>query len=657
MQAEFLFAILLLAPFVGFLINGLRWKSKNYLLSGSIATGAVGISFIAAVLIVAKLFTGGEAAPKAVTAEFFRWMSVGGLDVSVAFVIDHISALMVLVVTGVGTLIHLFSIGYMSHDERPTKYFAYLNFFLFNMLLLILGENLLLMFVGWEGVGLCSYLLIGFWFSDKEKAAAGMKAFVTNRIGDAGFLLGIFTIFFLFGTVSFSEIVSKVAGMPVELGWSGPITLACLFLFVGAAGKSAQIPLYVWLPDAMAGPTPVSALIHAATMVTAGVYMIVRLSPMFILAPNALHVVAVIGAMTAVFAATIGLMQYDIKKILAYSTVSQLGFMFLACGVGAFGAAMFHLVTHAFFKALMFLGSGSVIHAMHEEQDIRKMGGLKKYLPITHWTFVVGWIAIIGIPPFAGFFSKDEILWFAFSSPLGGKGLWLAGVIGAACTAFYMTRLMALTFWGKPRFDEHKTHPHEAPPSMAIPLIILAVLSAIGGFMGIPHVIGEILPGHPGNWLEHWLEGSIAVPQAAGHASKIMEWILMGISVSIAGLAALLAFSFYIVEPERPKRLAERLPRLHNLIYNKYFVDEFYFARIINPLVNGSRALWAFVDVNFIDRATFLVGDFVRGMGATARTLQTGNMQQYALYISIAVALMFVYLLEAPKRLAELFGG
>ncbi len=657
MQAEFLFAILLLAPFIGFVINGLRWKSKNYLLSGSIATGAIGISFLASVIIVAKLFSGGTEAPRAITAEFFRWITVGGLEVPAAFTIDRISALMVLVVTGIGTLIHLFSIGYMSHDERPTKYFAYLNFFIFNMLLLILGDNLLLMFVGWEGVGLCSYLLIGFWFSDKEKAAAGMKAFVTNRIGDAGFLLGIFTIFILFGTVTFSEIITKAATMQVELGWTGPMTLACLFLFIGAAGKSAQIPLYVWLPDAMAGPTPVSALIHAATMVTAGVYMIVRLSPLFILAPNALHVVAIVGVATALFAATIGLLQNDIKKILAYSTVSQLGFMFLACGVGAFGAAMFHLVTHAFFKALMFLGSGSVIHAMHEEQDVRKMGGLKKYLPITHATFVVGWIAIIGIPPFAGFFSKDEILWASFSSPLGSKALWFFGVAAAACTAFYMTRLMALTFWGESRFDTHKTHPHEAPPTMYIPLIILAVLSAVGGFMGIPHVIGEILPGHPGNWLEHWLHGSIAVPHVEGTKSTIMEWILMGISVSIAGLAALVAFSFYVVEPKRPQRLAEQLPSIHRVIYNKYFVDEFYFARIINPIVEGSRSLWAFVDVNFIDRATFVVSDFVRGMGATARTLQNGNLQQYALYISIAIALMFVYLLEAPKRLAELFGG
>lgn len=655
MNEKILFAVLLLAPVVGFLFNGLRWKSKNYMIAGSVATAAAGISFLSALLLVSKLF--GEGAPKSVSAGFFDWILVGGLQVGASFVIDHISALMVLVVTGVGTLIHLFSVGYMSHDERPSKYFAYLNLFLFNMLLLILGDNLLLMFVGWEGVGLSSYLLIGFWFSDKEKAAAGMKAFVTNRIGDAGFLLGVFTIFFLLGTVNFSEIIAKVAGMSVETGWTGPLTLAGLFLFVGAAGKSAQIPLYVWLPDAMAGPTPVSALIHAATMVTAGVYMIVRLSPMFVLAPNALLVVAIVGAATAVLAATIGLAQFDIKKVLAYSTVSQLGFMFLACGVGAFGAAMFHLITHAFFKALMFLGSGSVIHAMHEEQDIRKMGGLKKYLPITHATFFVGWIAIIGIPPFAGFFSKDEILWFAFSSPLGGFPLWFAGVVGAACTAFYMTRLMALTFWAKPRFDEKHTHPHEAGPSMAIPLIVLAVLSAVGGFMGIPHVIGEILPGHPGNWLEHWLEGSIAKPEGFGHGSKVMEWALMGISVSVASLSALTAYNFYVVDPERPAKFVASLPKLHNLIYNKYFVDEIYFAKIINPLVSGSRALWAFVDVNFIDRGTFVVGDFVKGIGSTARTLQNGNLQQYAMYIAIAVAVIFLFLLEAPKRLLEIFGG
>jgi NADH-quinone oxidoreductase subunit L len=537
----------------------------------------------------------------------------------------------------------LFSIGYMSHDERPSKYFAYLNFFLFNMLLLILGDNLLLMFVGWEGVGLCSYLLIGFWFTDSEKAAAGMKAFITNRIGDAGFLLGIFTLFFLFGTVNFTELISRLPGV-VELGWSGPMTLACLFLFIGATGKSAQIPLYVWLPDAMAGPTPVSALIHAATMVTAGVYMIVRLNPLFMLAPNALHVVAVVGALTAVMAATIGLTQWDIKKILAYSTVSQLGYMFLACGVGAFGAAMFHLMTHAFFKALMFLGSGSVIHAMHEEQDVRKMGGLKKYLPVTYFTFMLGWLAIIGMPPFAGFFSKDEILWMAFQSPLGHKGLWIAGVIGAVCTAFYMTRLMALTFWGKSRVPSH-VHPHESPAVMTIPLVVLGGLSVVGGWVGIPHVLGAVLPGHPGNWLEHWFEGAIKGPELA-HASAGLEMSLMGLSVAFAGLSALAAFYFYVVNPEMPAKVVAHCRGLYGVVYNKYFVDEIYFDTFINPLVNASRSLWAYVDVNFIDRTTYVVSDLVRGAGAMARSVQTGNMQQYALYIALAAATMLAFLLE-----------
>lgn len=630
-----LFAILLLAPLLGFFFNGFRYRSKNYLLAGSVATAATGISFLASLALVSQLF--GANAPTQVSATFYEWLGLGALKVSVGFVIDRISAIMVLVVTGVGALIHLFSVGYMSHDERPSKYFAYLNFFLFNMLLLILGDNLLVMFVGWEGVGLCSYLLIGFWFTDREKAAAGMKAFITNRVGDAGFLLGIFTLFFMFGTLNFAELIARVPQIP-EIGWTGPLTLACLFLFIGATGKSAQIPLYVWLPDAMAGPTPVSALIHAATMVTAGVYMIVRMNPIFLAAPNALHVVAVVGAATALLAATIGLTQWDIKKVLAYSTVSQLGYMFLACGVGAFGAALFHVMTHAFFKALMFLGSGSVIHAMHEEQDIRKMGGLKKYLPITHFTFLLGWLAIIGMPPFAGFFSKDEILWKTFTSPLGHKGLWIVGVLGAMCTAFYMTRLMALTFWGKSRVS-HDVHPHESPPVMTIPLIVLAVLSVIGGWIGIPHPIGELLPGHPGHWLEHWLEGAVLSPEADGHhASAALEFALMGISVSLAAISALIAYRFYIVSPETPARIAGRFQKLYTLIYNKYFVDEIYQAKIIDPLVRASRGLWAYVDVNFIDRTTYFVSDVVRGLGSTARTLQNGNMQQYALYIAMGVA-------------------
>jgi len=638
MNNQVLFAILLLAPLVGFLINGFRWKSHNATLAGTIATAMVFISFLCSLGLVSQLF-GANAVPS-VGAKFFDWINVGGLQVPAAFVIDHISAIMVLVVTGVGTLIHLFSVGYMSHDERPAKYFAYLNLFLFNMLLLILGENLLLMFVGWEGVGLCSYLLIGFWFTDADKAAAGMKAFITNRIGDAGFLLGIFTLFFLFGTVSFSEIIARLPNL-AEVGWSGPITLACLFLFVGATGKSAQIPLYVWLPDAMAGPTPVSALIHAATMVTAGVYMIVRLNPLFLLAPNALHVVATVGCATAFFAATIGLTQWDIKKILAYSTVSQLGYMFLACGVGAFGAGLFHVMTHAFFKALMFLGSGSVIHAMHEEQDVRKMGGLRKYLPITHATFLIGWLAIIGIPPFAGFFSKDEILWQSFSSPLGNKVLWIFGVATAGLTSFYMTRLMCLTFWGKSRVSKD-VHPHEAPAVMWIPLAVLAVLSTVGGWIGIPAVIGG-----GDNWLERWFEGVIREPSAFGEPihSHTLEWSAMGISLSLAVIMATLAYTFYVSNPSLPGRLTQKFHGLYRLIYNKYFVDEFYFGSLINPLVDASKGLWAYVDVNFIDRTTYVIGDVVRGVGSTAKSIQNGNMQQYAMYIALGLAVtMFLIL-------------
>ena len=641
MNLECVFLILLLAPLVGFLLNGFRFRSGNYKLAGAIATGAAFLSFLASICLFSHLLK-LEGENRRLVFALFDWITVGEFNVGASFVVDPLSAVMILVITGVGTLIHLFSVGYMSHDARPTKYFAYLNLFLFNMLILVLGESLLTMFVGWEGVGLCSYLLIGFWFKDADKAAAGMKAFITNRVGDAAFLLGIFLLFSHFGTISFDGLNKMAHGLPPELGWGGPLTIACLFLFVGATGKSAQIPLYVWLPDAMAGPTPVSALIHAATMVTAGVYMIVRMSPIFMLAPNALHVVAIVGALTALMAATIGLTQWDIKKVLAYSTVSQLGYMFLAVGVGAFGAAMFHLVTHAFFKALMFLGSGSVIHAMHEEQDIRKMGGLKKYLPITHFTFLMGWLAIIGMPPFAGFFSKDEILWNAFSSPLGNKALWVLGVAGAAMTAFYMTRLMALTFWGKSRVPA-SVHPHESPVTMTIPLIVLGLLSVVGGWMGIPHVISSILPAHIPNLFEEWLHPVMAhLPAGEHHYSAVTEWILMGVSVSIAGISAWLAYDFYIVDTEKPKELVAKIQKLYQAVYNKYYVDEAYAKMIIRPLVEGSKDLWFYVDVNFIDKGTYLAGDLVRGFGANLRTLQNGNMQQYAMYIAVGVAVSLV---------------
>lgn len=638
---KLLIAVLLLAPFVGFLLNGLRYKSANYKLAGTIASGAAIISFICSVVLVAKLI-GMTHGSRQIVASFFSWMTVGSFQVDFSFLLDPISAVMILVITGVGSLIHIFSVGYMSHDARPTKYFAYLNFFLFNMLLLVLGDNLLVMFVGWEGVGLCSYLLIGFWFTDAEKAAAGMKAFITNRIGDAGFLLGIFLLFATFGTLNFGDLMSRLPESP-ELLWTGPITLACLFLFVGATGKSAQIPLYVWLPDAMAGPTPVSALIHAATMVTAGVYMIVRLSGLFILAPNVMMVIAIIGALTALMAATIGMTQWDIKKILAYSTVSQLGYMFMAVGVGAFIPAMFHLMTHAFFKALMFLGSGSVIHAMHEEQDVRKMGGLKKYMPITHLTFVAGWVAIIGIPPFAGFFSKDEILWYSFQSPYGHWALWLVGAIAAACTAFYMTRLMCLTFWGKSRVPKD-VHPHESPISMTFPLIVLGVLSVIGGWIGIPHVLGAVIPGHPPNILEEWLKANV-VAIDLGNVSVVMEWALMGISVSLAGISAWFAYDTYINKPERADKIANKLGPVYQLVSDKYRVDEFYFGRIINPLIEISKGLWAYVDVNFVDKATYFVSDVVKGAGTAFRSLQNGNMQQYAMYISLGLVAAIIFVL------------
>ena len=647
MNHEILIAILLLSPIVGFLLNGLRFRSPNYILAGSIATGAVLISFICSVLLFLDL-VGMSPEDRTIHANFFTWIAVDTLKINAGFVVDQISSIMILIITGVGSLIHLFSIGYMHHDKGVTKYFAYLNLFIFNMLILVLGDSLLTMFVGWEGVGLCSYLLIGFWFSDSAKAAAGMKAFITNRIGDAAFIIGMFILFMTFGTLNIHEL-NGLAPTVVEASWLGAVTLGTLMLFIGATGKSAQIPLYVWLPDAMAGPTPVSALIHAATMVTAGVYMIIRLNPLFIVAPNTMMVIAVIGAATAVAAAMIGLTQYDIKKVLAYSTVSQLGYMFLAVGVGAFGAGMMHLMTHAFFKALMFLGSGSVIHGMHEEQDIRKMGGLKKYMPITHFTFLMGWLAIIGFPLFSGFFSKDEILWNAFSSPRSHIGFWIAGVFGAILTAFYMTRLMAMTFWGKSRLDK-SVHPHESGALMTIPLIILAILSIVGGFIGVPHVIGQYL-GHIPNFWEQWLQPLIrAIPASefsAEHAGdhEALEWTLMGISVALVMLSAATAVIFYIVKPGASEKIKKLLGPIYHFVNNKYFVDEFYFAAIINPLVAQSKNLWFYVDVNFIDKMTHWTSDVTTGAGKMVKSFQTGNMQQYAMYVGIGVVVVMSFVL------------
>ncbi|MFN7906386.1 MAG: NADH-quinone oxidoreductase subunit L [Pseudobdellovibrionaceae bacterium] len=627
-------AVLLLSPVIGFLINGFRFRSQNANVAGGIATAAIFISFICSLYFFVQLL-GLPVDQRKINLVFFEWMKVDSLRVNFGFIVDPLSSMMTLIITGVGTLIHLFSISYMGHDERPAKYFSYLNLFVFNMLILVLGDSLLTMFVGWEGVGLCSYLLIGFWFKDSAKAAAGMKAFVTNRIGDAAFILGMFILFMTFGTLNFYDL-NALAPATAETLWLAPITLGTLFLFIGAAGKSAQIPLYVWLPDAMAGPTPVSALIHAATMVTAGVYMIVRLNPIFIAAPNTMMIIAIIGALTAVLAATIGMTQWDIKKILAYSTVSQLGYMFLAVGVGAFGAAMFHLMTHAFFKALMFLGSGSVIHSMHEEQDVRKMGGLKKYMPITHFTFMMGWLAIMGIPPFSGFFSKDEILWESFSSPRGHVLLWVMGLFGATMTAFYMTRMMCLTFWGKSRVSKD-VHPHESPALMTVPLIVLAVLSVFAGLIGIPHVISAVLPGHPAHVLNDWLGTLILKLPAAHPPDAAVEWTLMAVSVLFATVSAFVAYQIYVVRIGAAELFVNKIKPVYETVYNKYFVDELYAGAIIQPLVTASKNLWHHIDVQFIDRTTYFVSDIVKSAGGMARSFQTGNFQQYALYIGLGL--------------------
>src|ERR1039457_18217 len=547
-----------LFPLIGFVINGLFGKAiKNEKIIGGIGSLAVLCSFVVATMTLLKQLslTGDEYAHNVTT---FTWIKSGAFQADVAFLIDPLSCVMLMVVTGVGFLIHVYSIGYMTTEEGFYRFFAYLNLFTFSMLLLVMGNNLLLMFVGWEGVGLCSYLLIGYYFHKKSAGDAGKKAFVMNRVGDFGFLLGAFTLYWYMGqthnvwTIQFTEIAKNAHLLPT----GGVVTVVTLLFFVGATGKSAQIPLYTWLPDAMEGPTPVSALIHAATMVTAGVYMIARMNFLFIRSPETLMVIAVIGASTALFAATIGTAQNDIKRVLAYSTVSQLGYMFLAMGVGAFGAGVFHLMTHAFFKACLFLGSGAVIHSMHEAlhhahshddaQDMRNMGGLKSKMPLTFLTFMIATIAIAGIPPLAGFFSKDEILWQAFSNPYHGNLnylLWGMGALAAGLTAFYMFRLVFMTFFGECRITpKAKDHLHESPMVIVIPLIVLAGLSAVGGFLGIPKLIGELFGDVP-NVFEHFLspvfrysEEYVAehAAHAEAHHSAVLEWGLMGVSVLIA---------------------------------------------------------------------------------------------------------------------------
>ena len=635
-----------LFPLLGFLFNGLVGpKIKNEKIIGIVGSGVIGLAFIIAVgALFQTLSLPVDERLSIVT--LFQWINVAGLNISFAYQVDQLSLIMSLVVTGVGFIIHVYSIGYMHGDKGFWRFFTYMNLFIFAMMNLVLANNFLLLFLGWEGVGLCSYLLIGFWydrkFENSTTSAAGLKAFIVNRIGDFGFLLGMFLIYSTFGTLVFTDVFSRAVTFNVP---EHIFVLIAIFLFIGATGKSAQIPLLVWLPDAMAGPTPVSALIHAATMVTAGVYMVARCSIIYASAPAAMMVVAVIGVFTAFFAATIGLVQNDIKKVLAYSTVSQLGYMFLALGAGAFSAGIFHVMTHAFFKALLFLGAGSVIHSMHEVQDIRKYGGLKKYMPLTYGTFLVAAIAISGIPPLSGFFSKDEILWYSYVNL--GIVFWLIGVITAILTAFYMFRLYFMTFEGKEKFDHHKLHPHESPKLMTVPLIVLGILSAIGGFIGIP----EIFSGEHGNFFHTWLApvfkaSEIKLMNVGGH-THFEELLLMLISVVAAASAIFYARYVYLKKPAVAEKTASKFKGVYNILLNKYFVDEAYDASIVNPLVKGSEnILWKIADNKIIDGLINGLAKLIDNISGSIKKIQTGIAQSYALVmvLGILIALFWIIL-------------
>jgi len=629
-----------LFPAIGFAINLFFGRRMAKGVVGFIACAAIGLSFLVSLLIFNALLQ-LPPAQRSVEKILYTWILSGEFQANIAFLVDPLSLVMMMVVSGVSFIIHIYSYGYMHDDRDFSRYFTYLNLFVFFMLILVSANNFLLMFVGWEGVGLCSYFLIGFWYEKKSASDAGKKAFIVNRIGDYGFLLAIFLIFVTFGTLDFTRVFAAAPGK-FAVG-SGMVTLITLLLFMGATGKSAQLPLYTWLPDAMEGPTPVSALIHAATMVTAGVYMVARCNVLFLLAPTSLLVVAIIGAATAIFAASIGLAQNDIKRVLAYSTISQLGYMFLACGVGAFTAGIFHLMTHAFFKALLFLGAGSVMHALAGELDMRKMGALKPHMPRTYWTFLIATLAISGIFPFAGFFSKDEILWKALTQ--GGFVFWLIGAVGAFMTATYMFRAVYMTFLGKSRVDPHVAHHlHESPGMMTGPLIILAVLSAIGGFVGFPVVEGW-------NKFEAFLAPVFpkgAVAEAAHHAVGF-EVIMMIVSIIIAVLGIALAYKMYIKDPRLPDQVAERYKPLYSMIANKYWVDEIYDWVFVGPLIRFSVFLWKIIDEILVDGTVNGVAALARGFSEIFKRLQTGNIQSYALSILIGIVFLVGYLLMNGK--------
>jgi NADH-quinone oxidoreductase subunit L len=652
-------------PLAGAAINGFLGKKSSRTAVTTVGLVFPGAAFAWA-LLVALRFSSLDLPYQEYVA---HWIRYGNFSADFALYLDQLSLIMLLVVTGVGFLIHIYSVGYMWDDPSYYRFFAYLNLFMFFMLTLILANNYLVMFIGWEGVGLASYLLIGFWFTKDSAASAGKKAFIVNRIGDFGFLIGLFLLIQHFGSLNFTQVFAQVQPFAPENTSAGLLTAIGILLMVGACGKSAQIPLYVWLPDAMEGPTPVSALIHAATMVTAGVYMVSRSHVIFERAPMALMVVAVIGTLTALFAATIGITQTDIKKVLAYSTVSQLGYMFMACGVGAFSAGIFHLMTHAFFKGLLFLSAGSVIHAVGGEQDMRRMGGLRSFIPWTFLTMGIATLAIAGIPPFAGFWSKDEILWKAYSSDHGSWVFWLIGVITALLTSFYMFRLLFMTFFGDYRgarvdahgqahavhgqdehghdehgHDEHgHGEPHESPMVMLVPLMILALLSMVGGLVGI------------GNRFEHFLGpvfGSGAVAEGAGEAaSRGTELLLMGISVAVAFLGLIFAYVLYVSKPYLPEKIADALNGFYTTVLNKYYIDELYAKLFVKPLVDGSTTiLWQGVDRKVIDDTVNNAADGARHVSDEVRHMQSGNVRSYAGWIAAGSALVIAYMIWMGVR-------
>jgi NADH-quinone oxidoreductase subunit L len=630
---EYLWLVPLL-PLVGSAVNGIfgaKWANK---IVNGVAIGSTGLSFLCALEAVREFFDSGQVLFR---KEFFTWIAAGNFRAGFDLQMDQLTVVMVLVVTGVGWLIHIYATGYMAHEGGYYRFFSYLNLFMFFMLILVLAANYVLLFVGWEGVGLSSYLLIGFYFLKKSAADAGKKAFIVNRIGDFGFMLGMFLLFRAFHTLDFQAIFtsSTLQGWPVELsGHLGTLTFACLLLFMGASGKSAQLPLYVWLPDAMEGPTPVSALIHAATMVTAGVYVVARSHVLFTHAPTAMLVVAIVGCATAFFAATIGLVQTDIKKVLAYSTVSQLGYMFLACGVGAFSAGIFHLMTHAFFKALLFLAAGSVIHAMGGEQDMSRMGGLSKKIFWTFGTMLVAAFAITGIPFFAGFFSKDAILFAAFQSQTGGTILYAFGLLTALLTAFYMFRLIFLTFGGRPRFDERRVHVHESPWSMRGPLVILAVLSTIGGWFALPAFFQG--PDYFANFLSPVFGGQESVETAGEAAAHHLELTLAFVAVSAAVVGLVVAYWLYLKRPEKADGLAKSLKPAYTTLLNKYYVDELYAAVVVRPLLwISTNALWKVADVAVIDGAVNGIANETTALGDGVRQTQSGNTRSYAVWVVV----------------------